>query len=283
MGTPTPTALDKWLVRPLLVAQIVLLALGLDLTLAPALSDRFFSWTIKPPITAGVLGAYYLAAFFLLTVAMRGRLWSRVKLILPGGIAFSMLAIVATFMHLGKFHLHGAGTFAKVVTWVWIIAYLALPPALLAPVPAQLKRDREGASVREKANMRWSSVGMVTVGTVMVATGCLLFVSPSIAAPHWAWALTPLTARVLGAWTLGLGLVFSMAGMKGDSRSARPAYIGAGLFAVFGISTMLRFFSNVRWEGFAARVILAFLLSTLVVAIGGLNVRTDLARESVEI
>jgi len=39
-------------------------------------TDRFFSWTIEPPVTAAFLGAAYWAALVLLAWAARQRTWA---------------------------------------------------------------------------------------------------------------------------------------------------------------------------------------------------------------
>ena len=40
---------------------------------------------------------------------------------------------------------------------------------------------------------------MLTVGAASLVTGVVLFIAPTLVIPLWAWDLTPLTARVLGA------------------------------------------------------------------------------------
>ena len=42
-------------------------------------------------------------------------------------------------------------------------------------------------------------------GVVMLAFGAYLFVAPESADELWPWALTPLTARVVGAFVAGFG------------------------------------------------------------------------------
>jgi len=144
----------------LIVSAVILVLLGLDLTILPKDTDRFFSWPIQPPLTAGTLGAFYLSAFVILLLTLSGgRTWARARVVLAGGIAFSALAFAATFIHLAKFNFSSEHTSAVVVTWVWTIAYGILTPILLialiperkmpggdpvtGPVPPWLARDRK--------------------------------------------------------------------------------------------------------------------------------------------
>src|SRR5438552_2574343 len=86
----------------LVVSAVILATLGLDLTIAPRSTDRFFSWPIQPALTAGTLGAFYLAAFLILVLSLTGGMtWARARVVLAGGIAFSAMAFAATFIHLG--------------------------------------------------------------------------------------------------------------------------------------------------------------------------------------
>ena len=269
MATPASeiARLNRWLQRPLVIAAVVLLALGLDLTLLPRDTDRFFSWTIKPALTSGVLGAFYLSAFLLLVVALRGWVWARVKVVLPGGITFSALAIIATFMHFSKFHVSDASASAKVVAWIWILAYLALPPALLFAIPAQLRMP--GRNPERTAAPGFANAGLMLIATAMTLVGAWLFIAPMTVARWWPWVLTPLTGRVLGAWTVGLGLVFLRSAASRDAFVALPSFIGAGIFGVFELSTLLRFSDDIDLGSPAAISLIVFLLVTLIVGVAG--------------
>src|SRR5262249_3517163 len=121
-------------------SAVILLLLGLDLTLFPRSTDKFFSWPIQPALTAGALGAFYLSAFVILWLTLsRGRTWARARAVLAGGGAFSGLAVPAPFIPLPKFNFSGPPTSAVVVTWVWTIAYGILTPILLIALIPQRK------------------------------------------------------------------------------------------------------------------------------------------------
>jgi len=61
-------------------ASAVLAAIaGAELFLGASDTDRFFSWTIDPPLTAAFMGAAYWAAMVLLAWAARQRSWARAR------------------------------------------------------------------------------------------------------------------------------------------------------------------------------------------------------------
>ncbi len=53
----------------------------------------------------------------------------------------------------------------------------------------------------------------------MIGFGGALFLAPELAGPLWPWALTILTARMLGAWLIGLGLAAAQALWENDLRA----------------------------------------------------------------
>ena len=71
------------------VAGILLFVLATE-------TDRFFSWTIEPPLTAAFLGAAYWAACVLLAWAARESTWERARAVLPPVFIIAVLLLVAT-------------------------------------------------------------------------------------------------------------------------------------------------------------------------------------------
>lgn len=120
---------------------------------------RRLTGMMQQALVASVFAANYLTATVLLTLAMRGRVWAPVRTVLPGGIAFSALAVVATFLHFGKFNQHSDVLFAQVITWVWLVAYLVLPPALIIAWPGQLRAPGQDPSREPPPAWLRTSVG----------------------------------------------------------------------------------------------------------------------------
>jgi len=98
-----------WLFAALaLIAGVLLFVLSED-------TDRFFSWTIKPPLTAAFLGASYWAACILITWAARQHLWVRARATMPPVLVIAVLLLIATLIHLDRFHMD------SIFGWFWLI------------------------------------------------------------------------------------------------------------------------------------------------------------------
>src|ERR1044071_3401066 len=106
--------------RAILVAGagFVLIA-GIQLYLFSDGTDDGFAWPIPPPLTAAFLGAFYLAACLIALASWRERLWENARVAVPGVLAFIWLVLLATLLHLDKFHLDDDRFFAALAAWVW--------------------------------------------------------------------------------------------------------------------------------------------------------------------
>ena len=92
----------RWFFR---IAAVLALIAGLQLFAGAAETDRFFSWTIEPPLTSAFLGAAYWAAFVLLAWAAAQASWSFARTVIPPVFTIALLLLVATLLHLDKFDL----------------------------------------------------------------------------------------------------------------------------------------------------------------------------------
>jgi hypothetical protein len=171
---------------PFLVAGVVLLY-GF-----PGDTRRLFAWPVTPPLTAMVLASAYLGGIWFFLRAARASRWALVSAGLPAVALFAALLGVATVVHWDRFtHDHPA-------FWVWAGLYFVAPPAVVA---VWLANARAATPPRQDERR----VGPVTRavigggGAVSLALGVLLWAGPGLVSRVWPWALTPLTARVLGA------------------------------------------------------------------------------------
>jgi peptidoglycan/LPS O-acetylase OafA/YrhL len=102
---------------------------------------------------------------------------------------------------------------------------------------------------------------------VLVAAG--LTAAPQEMARVWPWTLTPLTARVLGAWTAGFGLVSLWAAWENDRFRMRPAVATLGFGGLAHLLTAVRFRDQVSWEESGAWIYVAVLATGVVVGAAG--------------
>lgn len=249
----------RWLL--LTAAALVLLA-GLQLFAFTSQTGTFFAWTIASPLAAAFLGAGYWASLSIEALAGRQREWANARIAVPAVLVFTVLTLVASFTHLGKFHLggdFGAGT--QIVTVGWLAIYVAVPALLLVAIAVQLRTP--GADPPRSAPLPgWLIAVLAAQAAVLLSFGIALFATSAHAAPWWPWKLTPLVAQATGAWLISLGVAATQALFERDARRLRPAAVGDILLAVLQAIALARYPHLFGW-GSAAGIIYLVVLATM--------------------
>lgn len=242
-------------------------AAGLNEYLLSAQTDRFFAWTIKLPLTAAFLGAFYLTALGMAALSARQRQWSLARVGVPGVAAFLWLTLLASLLHAGLFHFTSGPTTARFAAWVWLAIYLLDPPALTILWFLQTRvpgTDRP----RSRVLPAWYKGLLVVVGAVSVAVGVCLFVAPTTAVHLWPWPLTPLTAQAIASWLVGYGIVLLTMIAENGWERVRPALVpSVVLFAL--LIALIRYPDPVTWSSASAWIFLVMLAGALV--LGGMG------------
>lgn len=164
----------------------------------PGRTRQLFAWTITPTMTPMLLGSVYLGGAYFFLQAYRATAWHTIKAGFLSVTAFASLLGVATIVHWDRFsHDH-------VAFWLWAGLYFGAP-FLVASAWLANRRTEPAASPDELRLPPVARVVVAAVGAMAIAMGGFLTVAPARAIRIWPWALTPLTARVLGAvFVLGL-------------------------------------------------------------------------------
>ena len=84
---------------------------------------------------------------------------------------------------------------------------------------------------------------------LLLAAGTALLVAPTWAATGWSWPLTPLTARAVGAWLVGLGWAAAHACLLDDTDRVRPLGLTGAAFVVLQVVALLRHGDAMDWSG----------------------------------
>jgi hypothetical protein len=229
-------------------------------------TDRYFAWTIEPPVTAAFLGAGYAAGFVAVVVSLRQGMWAPIRLGLQSIFVFVTATTIATLVHLDRFHLDRSGLpFAAAV--LWLIVYLALPVWIAVVL------------LRHRARGRWSVPGalppaarvvLIAQGVVLGALGVTLLVAPASSEYLWPWELTSLTARAVAAWILTLAVAALLATREATIPVLRvPAAIYLSV-AILMAGALARFPEQVDWGRPAAWLVLVLLLVVAVTGLVGL-------------
>jgi hypothetical protein len=249
----------------LVVAGALVFLAGVQLFVFPLRTDRYFSWTIAPPMTAVFLGASYWSALAFEWSAAAQRRWSDARIAVPTVFVFTTLTLVATLLHLGKFHFGNAfeaGT--RAVTWAWLAIYVIVPILMVVLWVVQARQPgTDGPRVRPLSTAVGVTVSVQAV--LLLGIGLALFISPLRAASWWPWTLTPLTGRAVGAWCIGLGVAAAHARWENDVRRVRPAAFAFVAFGVLQAISLLRHGDDLAWGRAPAWIYLAFVISAAVI------------------
>jgi len=253
---PTSAGEVRPATRRLLVAFALLTFLAVtQLLLLADVADHYWAWEIRTEMTAAFLGAAYAAGFLLAVVSLRQHDWSLIRVPLMTVTAFTWLTAIATVVHLHKLLLVTGGPFARAVAWVWLAVYLVIPLACLAVVARQELR-RVGPDVVVRPMPAWLTALLGAQGVLLFTAGALLFGSgltvhhdePRAAAAFWPWALMPLSAQVIGAWLMALGVAAALAIRQ---RDLSRLLVSAVTYTTFGICQFVAVFWH--WSQFSRR------------------------------
>jgi len=153
----------------------------------PERTETLWAWTINPPLTAMILGSVYAGGGYFFARVLFSAPWERVAAGFPAIGLFVWMAVLATALHLDRFH-EDSLPFAA-----WAALYLTTPIV----VPWLYLRNRRRAPVVETTPLpRTFKLVLAVVGGLVVAIALVLFAFPSLAIDNWPWLLTPLTARI---------------------------------------------------------------------------------------
>ncbi len=256
--------------RAVLVAFGVLTFLAVAaLLVRPETTDRFFAWTIRPPLTAAFLGAAYLAGCTLVVLSLRATAWVYARAAIVTFTVFTVLTLLATLVHLDVFHLDDDRTVARGAAWFWLAVYCVVPVVLLVLLVLQA-RTVGTHPARARPLPRLLAVALLAEGAVMLVVGVVLFVAPGALA-GWPWALAPLSSRAVGAWLIAFGLAAALAVVEGDLTRLRAPAVAYLVFGVAELVVLMRFAGSLAWDDGATWAYLAFLV--LVVATAAVGVR----------
>ena len=257
----------RWL---LLAAAVLVLLAGIQLFVFTEQTGTHFAWTIINPMAAAFLGAGYWASVAIEALAGLQAAWANARIAVPAVLVFTVLTLVATLLHLDKFHL--GGTFAtgtQIVTWAWIAIYTLVPLLMLAVLAIQVRIP--GADPQRSAALPGWVYGVLAVhAVVLLGLGVALFAAPAQTAPLWPWKLTPLLAQATGAWLISFGVAAAHALLERDARRLRPAAVGYVLLAVLQSIALARYPHLFEWRSSSGVVYLIFLATMLLTGAVGL-------------
>ncbi|HEX5159840.1 MAG TPA: hypothetical protein VFW17_21710 [Ktedonobacterales bacterium] len=268
MSIPHSTAIRvttepmRWLFRS--VSALALIT-GFSLYVLSERTDHFFSWTILPPITAAFFGACFWTAAIIAFLASRQHVWIRARIAGPVILSFTVLTLIATLLHLEKFHLFSSDMVARGAAWAWMILYVVVPPVTLVLLPLQLRTPGHDPA-RSRPLFRWLRVTLGIQAGVLVAVGLVLFLAPQTAT-FWPWKLTPLTAQVTGGWLLAVGGAAAQTVWENDWSRVAIALISYTALGALQLVALARYVSQIQWSSLWSWLYTLFVVTIVVVGV----------------
>ncbi len=184
----------------------------------PGQTNDLFVWTIKPEASARLLGVMYGNALLLVIFGLLQPNWERVRITLLLITAFSILATIVTFLHLGPFLQH---------PWFHLIYWLSMYLILffVAPIVFVLQEREHGGKLPIETPLSPLARVVAAGGAVLCGlTGLGLFISPEMVSNFWPWNLMPLVGRILAVWFVSLAISYGWALWDGDWIRTRPIF-----------------------------------------------------------
>ncbi len=246
-------------------AAILVFIAGFQLYYGSEQTDVYFAWTINPPLTAAFLGAGYWSVFLPSVLALRERTWVRVRGTIPTAIIATALLLVATLLHLDRFHTNSPVFITWFAAWAWIVVYVVAPPVVLLLLWQQL-RIVGVTPPRRYPLPQLVRLLLLIISIVTVAPAILLVIVPETVIPFWPWMLTPLTGRTVGAWLAAVGSAAFVLWWENDFARLELPSLAVWLFGALQLLALLRFAGTVDWGNPAAWMLV--LLWLAMVALG---------------
>jgi hypothetical protein len=257
--------------RAVFLASALLVGLaGSQLFFAPDRTDTAFAWTIQPPLTAAALGALYLSVVVLTVLSVLQRTWVNARIFAPGTLAFASLILLATLIHIHRFHWHGPTGYAQFQAYLWITIYAVYPLVLAAAWFHQI-RHRAPDPPRRWPLPGWFRTVLGAQAAVFLGLGIALLVAPDATSDAvWPWELTPLTGRAIGAWLVALGIVAGHSVRENDWARIPVAPATYTAVGTLQLVVVARYADDFDWGDWRAWAYAAFFGSVAVMGIAGL-------------
>jgi hypothetical protein len=201
----------RWLavlIFPFLLAAFYVLYLRTSET------QELFAWEIKAPMSAMMLASAYIGGAYFFARAVGSARWHRIALGFLPVTAFAASMCVATLLHWDRFN-HGHFAF---VTWVAL--YFTTPFLVLGTWLRNRRTDPGTLEANDFVLPPLVHYMVGAAGSVNLIISLVLFIEPELMIGVWPWALTPLTARVMGA-------LFVLQGVFGVGLALEPRWSAA--------------------------------------------------------
>lgn len=264
------------LVRLVLSVGLVLGFLaGIQLYILSEHTDRYFAWTIKPPISAAFLGTAYWASMPILVNGLRQDKWANARAGLLSVFTVVTLATIVSFIHIDKFHLHEGPWTAVLAAWIWFAVYVVVPPLIAFALWRQW-RTTGSDPPRTAPAPDWVLRVLKVHVVILLIVGVPMLLVPMAFAPYWPWPVTPLMGRVFGVELIAFAVAAMEAIREADWLRVRGLARTYPLLGALVLIAVARYWGTIDWRIPTSWLFVLFWITVL--AVGAFSWRqADLA------
>ncbi len=256
-----PAALTGALRALLYVLVGLTFVAGTQLFVLAEHTDEYWSWEISSAMTAAFLGAGFWSAAVISYWASRQRDWVRARVPVPTILIVATLLLIATLDHVEEFE--------GLLGIAWIEVYAAFAPIMIALVVRQLALGGPNPHSGEHVPSLLRAV-LAVQAVALLAAGIALYVgSAGLRADLWPWELTPLTAKAIGTWLVGIGAIAAYIAFVDDRRDLPGNSIAYLVLAGVSFLGLARFGDEVDFGSLSGIAFVALLASVLAAGIYG--------------
>lgn len=225
---------------------------------APDQTSTNFAWPIQPTVMAATFGSFYLYVGLMFILGTFAGRWQQVRAISIPAAIFTAFMLLTTFLHWDKFNL------AIPPFYVWFASYLLPPPIFAGLFYTHQKKSapigrRRLRSIVQPIRQFWFINGLI-----ITLIALLFYLVPSLLVAIAPWTMTPLTARTLCGWLIGVGTLQLWMAWEGDWARIKIASTMLIMLPFALLFQWVRYSAEVNWSNLSLwLMLLDFSLNSL--------------------
>jgi hypothetical protein len=261
MNAAAPARLTRALRALLYVLVGLTFIAGTQLFVLAEHTDELWSWEIDSAMTAVFVGAGFWSASVVTYWSSRQRDWVRARVPVPTILIVATLLLLATLDHFD--------TFSGLLGLAWIEVYALFAPIMIALTVRQLVLGPAAPHSGDRVPPPLRAAYAVQAA-LLVVVGILLYVgSADLRDDLWSWSLTPLTAKAVGTWLIGVGVIAGFIALVDDRADLPGNAVAQLVLGGVGLLGLARFGDEVDLGSGSGVLFVAFLVSMVLTGLSG--------------
>jgi len=255
-----------------LIVGVVAGVAGIIMLVAPAETDRYFSWPIGPPPLAATVGGFYVASAIVFTQAAFRDEWPAARGLCVGVLALTIPTVFFTIRH------HDVFDFGRWQAIAWLVLFVAAPIAYGTILYVQRGQVTDHGDTLAP----WARGAAAALAAGYGVVALVLWLDPTGATDRSPYALPAMSGRFLGCWAAFLAVLAAFVVVRNRWIEARTPLLALTLWPVGGLAGALRSFDDLAPSGrravYVVGLAVAAAAATLVLAAGRARVSASAPR-----